>query len=87
MVVPDVDCIILKPLNEYSISSRTIILAGGVKLRFQVDFGRETDVSMVIDGASRIRLEDGDQIIVSPLQVVVDGMEVRTLPNFGENAS
>ena len=35
----------------------------------------------------RADLEDGDQIIVSPLQVVVDGMEVRTLPNFGENAS
>jgi len=65
LVVPDVDCIVLKPLNEYSISSRTIILAGSVRLRFEVDFGRETDVFMVIDGAHRIRLEDGDSIEIT----------------------
>ncbi|MCH2187722.1 efflux RND transporter periplasmic adaptor subunit [Myxococcota bacterium] len=35
----------------------------------------------------RANLQEGDQIIVSPLQVVVDGMEVRTLSNTGESAS
>ena len=50
LVVPDVDCLVVKPLNEYSISSRTIILPGD-SCTIASDFGRETDVMMVIDGA------------------------------------
>ncbi len=65
LVVPDVDCIVVKPLNEYSISSRTIILPGETRLRMTVDFGRETDVTMVVDGAHRITLEDGDEISIA----------------------
>ncbi|MGC6418485.1 MAG: NAD(+)/NADH kinase [Bradymonadia bacterium] len=62
LVVPDVDCLVVKPLNEYSISSRTIILPGETHVRLRVDFGRETDVMMVIDGAQQVSLEDGAEI-------------------------
>lgn len=62
LVVPDVDCIVLKPLNEYSITSRTIILAGSAQIRLELDFGREKDVALVIDGSKRIKLADGDSI-------------------------
>ncbi len=62
IVVPDVDCIVLNPLNEYSFSSRCIILPGTTQIRLEVDAGRETDVSLAMDGDTVIPLSDGDSI-------------------------
>lgn len=62
IVVPDVDCIVLNPLNEYSFSSRSIILPGSSHIRLTVDAGRETDVGIAIDGETRIPLKDGDSV-------------------------
>jgi NAD+ kinase len=62
IVVPDVDCIVLNPLNEYSFSSRSIILPGSSHIRLTVDACRESDVGIAIDGDTRIPLSDGDSI-------------------------
>lgn len=74
LVVPDVDCIVLKPLNEYSFSSRSIILPGHARIRLQVDAGRERDVAAAIDGRVRLPLSHGQTIEISrseqPAQLV-----------------
>ena len=56
--MPDVDCIIVKLLNEYSFSSRTIILPGNAHIRLKLDSNRETDVRLTVDGLI-VRLDDG----------------------------
>lgn len=62
IVVPDVDCIVVNPLNEYSFSSRSIILPGSSHIRLTVDAGRETEVGLAIDGDTRVPLTDGDSV-------------------------
>lgn len=64
VVTPDVDCIILKPLNEYSFSSRTIILPGSAEVRLDIEEGRKDDVGLVIDGGNRIPVDPGDTVLV-----------------------
>ena len=65
LVVPDVDCLIVKPLNEYSFSSRTIILPGNANIRLKLDSNRETDVRLTVDGLSPVRLDDGDELTIT----------------------
>ena len=65
LVVPDVDCIVLQPLNEYSFSSRAIILPGSAEVRLAVNFGREKQVSMVVDGMPQVSISDGDDIVLT----------------------
>lgn len=65
LVVPDVDCIVLKPLNEYSFSSRSIILPGQARIRLQVDTGRDEDVAAAIDGRVRVPIGHGETIEIS----------------------
>jgi len=62
LVTPDVDCILLRPLNEYSFSSRTIILPGSAVVRLEVQSGREDDIGISIDGRDRLEVEPGDVI-------------------------
>ena len=64
-MVPDVDCIVLQPLNEYSFSSRAIILPGSAEVRLAVNFGREKQVSMVVDGMPQVSISDGDDIVLT----------------------
>lgn len=65
LVVPDVDCIVLKPLNEYSFSSRSIILPGQARIRLEVDTGRDKDVAAAIDGRVRLPIANGQAIEIS----------------------
>jgi NAD+ kinase len=51
IVTPDVDCMLLKPLNEYSFSSRSIILPGSAAIDLVVQPGREHTVNMIVDGS------------------------------------
>lgn len=64
VVVPDVDCIILKPLNEYSFSSRSIILAGDADIRLTTVEGRERNVFMSIDGGEPLPITADEPIDV-----------------------
>ena len=65
LVVPSVDCIILKPLNEYSISSRSIILPGTSAVHLTVAAGREEDIGLVVDGGDRVPVAPGDTLTVA----------------------
>ncbi len=64
IVTPDVDCIVLKPLNEYSFSSRSIILPGSAEVLLRVEQGREGDMGISIDGGERQPVSIGDEITV-----------------------
>lgn len=65
IVTPDVDCIIVKPLNEYSFSSRSIILPGNVEVELTVMADRESDIRLIVDGHTRVALEAGDVLRVT----------------------
>lgn len=65
LVVPDVDCIILKPLNEYSFSSRSIILSGSARIRLTITSAREGDVAAAIDGRVQLPLKAGDTLEIA----------------------
>jgi NAD+ kinase len=69
IVTPEVDCILLKPLNEYSFSSRSIIVAGSTAIDLTVLQGREAEVTMVIDGAQRGVVAFGEPIEVRRSEV------------------
>lgn len=61
IVSPDMDCIILKPLNEYSFSSRSIMLPGSARVQLQIlEQTRARDIIMVIDGGPAEAVEPGD---------------------------
>ncbi|MCK6573629.1 NAD(+)/NADH kinase [Myxococcota bacterium] len=65
LVMPNVDCINVKPLNEYSFSSRSIILPGSA--RIDVEVGTELrggEVLLVCDGNHVVRVTPGDAIHV-----------------------
>ncbi len=65
LVEPNVDCIVLKPLNEYSFSSRTIILPGSSRIRLTVTAARTRDVAIAIDGRVQLPLGEGDTVDIS----------------------
>ena len=50
IVVPEVDCMIVNPLNEYSFSSRPVILPGDAEVYLEVTPSRDTAVSVSVDG-------------------------------------
>lgn len=65
VVTPEVDCIILKPLNEYSLSSRSLILPGSAELTLRVETERrQQEVLLVIDGKRQGEVAHGDVIEV-----------------------
>ena len=69
IVTPDVECILLKPLNEYSFSSRTIVLSGRAEVTLEVEQGREGDMGISIDGGERVPVAVGDLIRVRRSEV------------------
>lgn len=62
IVTPDVDCIIMQPLNEYSFSSRSVIVPGSATISLTVASGREGDIGLAVDGGERILLSVGDVV-------------------------
>jgi NAD+ kinase len=70
VIKPDVDCIILKPLNEYSFGSRSLIMPGSSKLTLHVELERrDQEVLLVIDGKHKANVTSGDVIEVRRSQV------------------
>ena len=56
IVVPEVDCMIVNPLNEYNFSSRPVILPGSAEVTLDIHLGRETDVTVCVDGRAPRKL-------------------------------
>lgn len=50
IVAPEVDCIIVNPLNEYKFSSRPVILPGDAAVTLEIFPSRDTAVSVSLDG-------------------------------------
>jgi NAD+ kinase len=65
IVAPEVDCIIVQPLNEYSFSSRGIIVPGTARIRLNIEPTRETDIILTIDGGDSIAMKTGDEIEIA----------------------
>ena len=66
LVTPGVSCVIASPLNEYSFSSRSMILPGDAEVEVVVDECRQDDVMMIVDGGERVKLSCGDRILLTP---------------------
>jgi len=64
IVVPDVDCMIIKPLNEYSISSRSLIVGGSSRVTLDIEPDREDEIGLAVDGGDRVRVDIGDSIVI-----------------------
>ncbi|MGK0358460.1 MAG: NAD+ kinase [Bradymonadia bacterium] len=62
IVTPDVDCIIMQPLNEYSFASRSVIVPGSASVSLEVQAGRDGDIGLAIDGCDRVPLAVGDVV-------------------------
>ena len=69
LMVPSVDAIIVKPLNEYSFSSRSIILPGSAVVDLHVvptdrPAGQTGETLLVADGNEVVQVSPGDDIRV-----------------------
>ena len=62
IVTPEVDCMIINPLNEYSFSSRPVILPGSADVELTIHLTRETTVSVCVDGRAPRLLENPRQL-------------------------
>lgn len=64
IVTPEVDCMIIKPLNEYSLSSRSVIVPGSTQVQVELLSDREDAVHLIIDGTLIRQLSQGDRLTV-----------------------
>ena len=63
--MPNVDCINVKPLNEYSFSSRSIILPGSARVELEIGTElRGGEILLVADGGTVVHVQPGDHIWV-----------------------
>lgn len=65
LIMPNVDCINVKPLNEYSFSSRSMILPGSAQVDLDIaETVRGGEILLVCDGNHVVRVTPGDTIHV-----------------------
>ncbi len=71
LVTPDVDCIILKALNEYSIRSQAFVLPGSAQVELKINFQRvrRGDVQFIADGVPHCNIRSGEQISICRSQI------------------
>lgn len=62
IVTPEVDCFLIKPLNEYSLSSRSVVVPGSARISLTIKSSRDDAVSLVVDGSEVARLNVGDTV-------------------------
>lgn len=65
IVTPEVDCFLIKPLNEYSLSSRSVVVPGSVNITLTVRACREDAVALVVDGRAVGRVAVGSSIVLA----------------------
>ncbi len=66
LVTPKVDCILVQPLNEHSLSSRTVIVPGDAEIELRVwrdhhQMGRD-ELGASVDGQPRVWLHSGETL-------------------------
>lgn len=65
LIMPTMDCINVKPLNEYSFSSRSIILPGSARIDVEIAPElRGGDILLVADGGHVVKVTPGDAVHV-----------------------
>lgn len=62
IVTPEVDCFLIKPLNEYSLSSRSVVVPGSARITLTIKASRDESVSLVVDGREVSRLKVGESV-------------------------
>ena len=63
IVMPDVRCMILDGINEYTFSSRALILDPGSRVRLHInEETRAPHVYLIVDGQQLCRLESGQEV-------------------------
>lgn len=65
IVTPEVDCILVNPLNEYSFSSRPVIVPGTAEVTLSVITTRPTPVTASVDGRA-------PRTLVEPLTLTIE---------------
>jgi NAD+ kinase len=68
LVTPGVSCIIANPLNEYSFSSRAIILPGEATVEIEIEEAYPQDLVVVTDGGTRCPLDQGESLKINRAQ-------------------
>ena len=69
IVMPDVRCMILDGINEYTFSSRALILDPGSRVRIHInEETRAPHVYLIVDGQRLCRLEPGQEVHIDQSQ-------------------
>ncbi len=64
IIDPELDAMILTPVNSFSLSSRPLVLSTEGKLKISVEKSRNRDVFLRVDGQEPEELLFGDEIII-----------------------
>lgn len=64
LVMPNVNCLIINPLNEYRFGSRAMVAPGEAVVKVLVQEAYLGDMAMVIDGGAKIPVEINEEIII-----------------------
>jgi NAD+ kinase len=65
LVMPNVNCLIINPLNEYRFGSRAMIAPGEAEIKISVSEAYQNDMAMVIDGSNKIPVNINEEIIIT----------------------
>ena len=70
IVMPQVDCIMINSLNEYSFSSRPLVLPGNARITLRIEpESLRSEVLLVPDGAQRSSVRAGDAVEIQSSDV------------------
>jgi len=68
IVDPELDALVLTPMNSFSLSSRPIVLSPKGTLEISVEKSRNKDVSLTVDGQEPVKLLFEDKIKITQLK-------------------
>lgn len=68
IIDPELEAMILTPLNSFSLSSRPVVLSPEGELEIVVEKSRNKDVFLRVDGQEPIDLQFGDEIRIKKLE-------------------
>ena len=87
IVGPDLDALVLTPLNSFSLSARPIVFSAHAVLRAQIIPSRNRDAILTVDGQTPVELKDNDivQIRKSEHDAILAGTSVEKFYNALRN--
>ena len=65
LLFPELDAIVLVPLNPHTLNSRPIVLQGGAEIAIRVGYGNEMESQITCDGHTDFATEPGDRITIA----------------------